>query len=46
MSPSFPRQRPALQMAESGNFFIDDTPGISFQHIQSEAGALSAKKAG
>ena len=27
----------ALQMAESGNFFIDDTPGVSFQHIQSEA---------
>ncbi|XWJ90316.1 DnaB-like helicase C-terminal domain-containing protein [Phytobacter ursingii] len=34
----------ALQMAESGNFFIDDTPGISFQHIQSEARRIKREK--
>jgi replicative DNA helicase len=35
----------ALQMAESGNFFIDDTPSHSSISSQ-KPDALSAKKAG
>lgn len=34
----------ALQMAESGNLFIDDTPGASLSHIISEARRIKREK--
>lgn len=34
----------ALQMAESGNLFIDDTPGASLPHIVSEARRIKREK--
>lgn len=34
----------AVQMVESDNIFIDDTPGVSFAHIQSESRRIKREK--
>ncbi|MCU6666117.1 DnaB-like helicase C-terminal domain-containing protein [Silvania hatchlandensis] len=34
----------AMQMVESGNFFIDDTPGVSLSHIIAEARRIKREK--